>query len=37
VLWSVLVGLLIAPVAGVVALPGEVLSSQSRSTGFGLF
>ena len=37
VLWSVQVGLLIAPVAGVVALPGEVLSSRSRSTGFGLF
>jgi predicted MFS family arabinose efflux permease len=36
-LWSVLVGLLIAPVAGVVALPGEVLSARSRSTGFGLF
>jgi MFS family permease len=37
VLWSVLVGLLIAPAAGVVALPGEVLSAQSRGTGFGLF
>jgi predicted MFS family arabinose efflux permease len=36
-LWSVLVGLMIAPVAGAVALPGEVLSSRSRSTGFGLF
>jgi MFS family permease len=36
-LWSVLLGLLIAPVAGVVALPGEALSSRSRSTGFGLF
>ncbi len=37
VLWSALVGLLIAPGAGVVALPGKVLSSRSRSTGFGLF
>ena len=36
-LWSVLVGLLVAPVAGVVALPGEALSARSRSTGFGLF
>ena len=36
-LWSALLGLLIAPVAGVVALPGEVLSPESRSTGFGLF
>lgn len=37
VLWSALVGLLVAPVAGVVALPGEVLGPHSRSTGFGLF
>jgi MFS family permease len=36
-LWSILVGLLIAPVAGVVALAGEVLSPPSRSTGFGIF
>ena len=36
-LWSVLLGVLVAPVAGVVALPGEVLSAPSRSTGFGLF
>jgi len=36
-LWSALLGLLVAPAAGVVALPGEVLSPQSRSTGFGLF
>ena len=36
-LWSVLLGLLIAPVAGVVALPGEALSPPSRNTGFGLF
>jgi MFS family permease len=36
-LWSVLVGLLVAPAAGVVALPGEVLPPRSRSTGFGLF
>jgi predicted MFS family arabinose efflux permease len=36
-LWSVLLGLLIAPVAGVVALAGEALSPPSRSTGFGLF
>lgn len=35
--WSALFGLLIAPAAGVVALPGEVLSPRSRSTGFGLF
>jgi predicted MFS family arabinose efflux permease len=37
VLWSVLLGLLIAPVAGVVALAGEALSPPSRNTGFGLF
>jgi predicted MFS family arabinose efflux permease len=37
VLWTALVGLLIAPAAGVVALPGEVLSPRSRGTGFGLF
>jgi predicted MFS family arabinose efflux permease len=37
ILWSTLVGLLVAPAAGVVALPGQVLSPQSRSTGFGLF
>ena len=30
-------GLLIAPVAGVVALAGEALSPGSRNTGFGLF
>jgi hypothetical protein len=36
-LWSALVGLLVAPAAGVVALPGEVLPARSRSTGFGLF
>lgn len=36
-LWSALTGVLIAPAAGVVALPGEVLSPASRSTGFGLF
>jgi MFS family permease len=36
-LWSILVGLLVAPVAGVVALSGEVLSPPSRSTGFGVF
>jgi MFS family permease len=36
-LWSVLVGLLVAPAAGVVALPGEALSPASRSTGFGVF
>jgi hypothetical protein len=30
-------GVLIAPAAGVVALPGEALSPQSRNTGFGLF
>jgi MFS family permease len=36
-LWSVLLGLLIAPVAGVVALAGEALSPPSRSTGFALF
>jgi MFS family permease len=36
-LWSVLLGLLIAPVAGVVALAGEAVSPPSRSTGFGLF
>jgi MFS family permease len=36
-LWSVLLGLLLAPVAGVVALAGEGLSPRSRSTGFGLF
>jgi MFS family permease len=36
-LWSALVGLLVAPAAGVVALPGEVLPPRSRSTGFGLF
>jgi MFS family permease len=36
-LWSALVGVLIAPAAGVVALPGEVLSPRSRSSGFGLF
>jgi MFS family permease len=35
--WSVLLGLLIAPVAGVVALAGEALSPGSRNTGFGLF
>jgi MFS family permease len=37
VLWSALVGLLVAPAAGVVALPGEALGVRSRSTGFGLF
>jgi MFS family permease len=37
VLWSALVGLLVAPAAGVVALPGEALSPRSRNTGFGLF
>jgi len=37
ILWSVLVGLLVAPAAGVVALPGAVLGPQSRNTGFGLF
>ena len=36
-LWSILAGILIAPVAGVVAMPGEVLSPRSRNTGFGLF
>lgn len=36
-LWCALVGLLVAPAAGVVALPGEVLPPRSRSTGFGLF
>jgi MFS family permease len=36
-LWSVLVGLLVAPAAGVVALAGEALPARSRSTGFGLF
>jgi predicted MFS family arabinose efflux permease len=36
-LWSVLLGLLLAPVAGVVALAGEGLSPRGRSTGFGLF
>ena len=36
-LWSALVGLLVAPAAGVAALPGEVLPPRSRSTGFGLF
>ena len=35
--WTALVGLLIAPAPGVVALPGEVLPPRSRSTGFGLF
>jgi len=35
--WSALIGLMIAPAAGVVALPGEVLPPRSRSTGFGLF
>jgi MFS family permease len=35
--WSVALGLLIAPAAGVVALAGEALSAPSRSTGFGLF
>jgi MFS family permease len=34
---SILLGLLVAPVAGVVALPGDVLSARSLSTGFGLF
>jgi MFS family permease len=37
VLWSVLLGLLIGPVVGVVALAGEALSPPSRSTGFALF
>ena len=37
VFWSVLFGLLIAPVAGVVALAGEALAPGSRNTGFGLF
>jgi MFS family permease len=36
-LWSTLVGLLITPTAGIVALAGEALSPRSRSTGFGLF
>jgi predicted MFS family arabinose efflux permease len=36
-LWSALVGIFVAPAPGVVALPGEVLSPASRSTGFGLF
>jgi predicted MFS family arabinose efflux permease len=36
-LWSVLVGLLVAPAAGVIALPGEVLRPATRSTGFGVF
>lgn len=36
-LWSVLVGVLVAPAAGVIALPGEVLGPASRSTGFGVF
>ena len=36
-LWSALVGISVAPAPGVVALPGEVLSPASRSTGFGLF
>ena len=37
ILWSALVGLLVAPAAGVVALPGEALSPSRRSAGFGLF
>jgi MFS family permease len=36
-LWSVLVGVLVAPAAGVIALPGEALGPGSRSTGFGVF
>jgi predicted MFS family arabinose efflux permease len=36
-LWSALVGVLVAPAAGVLGLPGEVLSPASRSTGFGVF
>ncbi|MFI5326415.1 MAG: MFS transporter [Candidatus Rokuibacteriota bacterium] len=36
-LWSALVGLLVAPAAGVVALPGEVLPQSRRGAGFGLF
>jgi MFS family permease len=36
-LWSALVGILVAPAAGIVALPGEALAPASRSTGFGLF
>jgi MFS family permease len=37
ILWSALVGLLVAPAAGVVALPGEALPPSRRSAGFGLF
>ena len=37
VLWSALVGILVAPAAGVVALAGEALAPRSRNTGFGLF
>jgi len=36
-LWTVLVGLLVAPAAGVFALPGEVLAPASRNTGFGVY
>jgi MFS family permease len=36
-LWSALVGLLVAPAAGVVALPGEVLPPSRRGAGFGFF
>lgn len=35
--WIVLFGLALAPAAGVMALPGEVLRPESRSTGFGVF
>jgi hypothetical protein len=35
VLWSALLGLLVAPAAGVVALAGEALPPRRRNTGFG--